>query len=93
MELFDNTPLIALIGTTSLGKTQTAMMLLNHFSDKQHMENGSTSAASLEAVLRTSACIALGDDFKSLETESKIVNIAYDRVSYTNITMRHEPCA
>ena len=34
MALFDNAPLIALIGTTSLGKTQTSMMLINHFSDK-----------------------------------------------------------
>ena len=34
MPLFDNAPLVAVIGTTSLGKTQTTMLLNNHFSDK-----------------------------------------------------------
>ena len=34
MDAFDNAPLIALLGSTSLGKTQTSMLLQNHFSDK-----------------------------------------------------------
>ena len=78
--LFSNAPLIALVGTTSLGKTQTSLMLNNHFSDKAYMENGTTSSASLEAKIKTTSLPFLGDDFRSVETESKICNIVYDKV-------------
>ena len=37
MDAFDNAPLLALLGSTSLGKTQTSMLLQNHFSDKVKM--------------------------------------------------------
>ena len=44
------------------------------------MENGNTSPASLEAKIKTTSLPFYGDDFRSLETESKICNIAYDKV-------------
>ena len=44
------------------------------------MENGTTSTASLEAKIKTTAFPFLGDDFRSLDTESKICNIVYDKV-------------
>ena len=44
------------------------------------MENGTTSPASLEAKIKTTSLPFLGDDFRSLETESKICNIAYDNI-------------
>ena len=103
--LFNNAPLIALIWTTSLGKTQTSLLLNNHFSDKvtkksftpsinnegfgfqNYMENGTTSSASLEAKIKTTSFPFLGDDFRSLETESKICNIAYDKVQLFILTI------